>query len=322
MTTYNRIKCAASTDGSGMIVLGAARPGYQVMPDTWSPGAEVPGDYPYLLEDAFGNWEIGYIRVNAAGAYLGRFTTDGSTFADGTAGLVFSQGPSSLTTVACSPSGGNPPKATNSSLAIGENAVSSVGVTGAVAVGNTARAQKNGSIAIGNGSLADGVTSVAIGQNAAAHYEGEIAVGTANTRGNFRLMPIKNSVIVADGTVDFFTPSFGIMDFRTWPNGGYAANGVLHISGTLTIDDSVNPGVLAYTKVIEFDYTIWIDVGLGTVTVLGTPTYTAMYTGVSAVASTLGLNATTGILTLTSAYVGGSVTARGIMRIDNLASGG
>ena len=97
MTLKNRIKCAASIDAAGAVILAAAKPGFRALPVGW---AAVAGEYPYLLEDDINlnNWEIGLVRVTGTTQDIfnskNRLILDssgGTGFANGATGLTFSQ---------------------------------------------------------------------------------------------------------------------------------------------------------------------------------------------------------------------------------------
>lgn len=322
MKMINRIKCEATIDGAGIVIPGAARPGFNAITDTWSPGAEVPGDYPYLLTDAAGDWELGYHRVSSGGVLYGgtRTVVDSSAgdFPTGHPGLVMSQGP--LASNMVSGPIGNAPQSAGTSIAIGAGSFVAVGKNRSISIGSPTYVDAAKAVCIGAdaGAQAAGGSSVSIGDSVNADLYGMVAIGEYENRGNIRWLPIRNEVVLADGEKDFMTDNLATLDFSAWGMAGYRANGAVRLRGTITIDDAAHPGVKAYTKVVTFDYMLWLASGVAEV--VGTPDITTVFTGGSATSSTVDINATTGTLTLETAGAE-TVEARGVMVVENIASG-
>lgn len=194
-----------------------------------------------------------------------------------------------------------------------------------IAIGHLASVQGagGGGVALGAGATVTGdatTAGIAIGYATRSVHDSEVVIGAA-VRGRTRMIPISwgdgGSALSHSGT-EFLDASanyaiaLGAIDNYV----GTRANGVMRITGTIVIEDKAHVGNTAYLKVFSIDYLAWVVVATSSVTVLGTPTVTALFTGASAPNSTLAIS-TGGVPKITSTYTG-MLDARGMMNIDDL----
>lgn len=221
-------------------------------------------------------------------------------------------------------------------VAVGYSALSSG--LGAVAVGHGAAPAGADSVAIGrlSSTTADGggvaighkastshIKNVAVGELVNASHYGEVAFGAA-VRGRTRMIPVGwvNDPANASSGTEFAgsdgSGAYGIALGAIDSYLGTRFSGAMRVTGTVSIEDVAHTGNTAYLKVFSVDYLAWIVGSTGVVSVLGTPTITAMFTGASVPNSTLAIS-TEGVPKITTTYTGG-LTAYGVLNIDDLQS--
>ena len=320
MINNNRIRCTATINASGVIVVGSPATGFVAPTNLWADGASVAtgtvGEHRYLLEDGTGGWELGVVvctttttstrtvlqtNVNAPTGYANNATgLTLSMVADDTASWASRR--STLTESA--------PAALDTGMAAGCNASAGVG---SVAVGYNARALGDYALSVGIdagaatavlrtvclgvGAVANNEYSVALGDDALAVWPYEVAL--KNIVSVVRLTGSHNATAsVMDGTLGGL--SFTLME------------GFHSIKGNVKVSDFDNGGTLTYMKLFAVDYHVYSDGA--TVSVIGTPTITTVYTGASVGTSVLTIDATTGLPKLTysgggASHIGDSVAA-------------
>ena len=315
MINNNRIRCTATINASGVIVVGSPATGFVAPTNLWADGASVAtgtvGEHRYLLEDGTGGWELGVVvctttttstrtvlqtNVNAPTGYANNATgLTLSMVADDTASWASRR--STLTESA--------PAALDTGMAAGCNASAGVG---SVAVGYNARALGDYALSVGIdagaatavlrtvclgvGAVANNEYSVALGDDALAVWPYEVAL--KNIVSVVRLTGSHNATAsVMDGTLGGL--SFTLME------------GFHSIKGNVKVSDFDNGGTLTYMKLFAVDYHVYSDGA--TVSVIGTPTITTVYTGASVGTSVLTIDATTGLPKLT--YSGGGASHTG-----------
>lgn len=352
MANYNRVKCSASLNYQGQITPGAAAAGFRAL-TAIAAATYIDGYHPYTLEDANGNWEIGYVRLvgGVHSTYSGykRKVVDSSAagaivFANNATGLTLTQTPFAGNVFA-SPHVTTPPEAAPGSLAVGDSAVAS-GSTG-IAIGNTALAQSGAdgiaigsntvasgdapiavgsaahavgnAVAVGTNALANTTESVVVGHGAAASYHGEVAVGSSVYGPHSRSLPVALTGIGdSSGTVDFkdgYGATIDLLAYATLAG----ADGPMRIRGSVCVSDSAHAAVSSYSFLFNIDYWVWLRPSGGVaVSVLGTPSITNVYAGTSAsIGATIGVNTTTGLPTLTTSGMSGTtVNARAMLHLD------
>lgn len=320
MINNNRIRCTATINASGVIVVGSPATGFVAPTNLWADGASVAtgtvGEHRYLLEDGTGGWELGVVvctttttstrtvlqtNVNAPTGYANNATgLTLSMVADDTASWASRR--STLTESA--------PAALDTGMAAGCNASAGVG---SVAVGYNARALGDYALSVGIdagaatavlrtvclgvGAVANNEYSVALGDDALAVWPYEVAL--KNIVSVVRLTGSHNATAsVMDGTLGGL--SFTLME------------GFHSIKGNVKVSDFDNGGTLTYMNLFAVDYHVYSDGA--TVSVIGTPTITTVYTGASVGTSVLTIDATTGLPELTysgggASHIGDSVAA-------------
>ncbi len=320
MINNNRIRCTATINASGVIVVGSPATGFVAPTNLWADGASVAtgtvGEHRYLLEDGTGGWELGVVvctttttstrtvlqtNVNAPTGYANNATgLTLSMVADDTASWASRR--STLTESA--------PAALDTGMAAGCNASAGVG---SVAVGYNARALGDYALSVGIdagaatavlrtvclgvGAVANNEYSVALGDDALAVWPYEVAL--KNIVSVVRLTGSHNATAsVMDGTLGGL--SFTLME------------GFHSIKGNVKVSDFDNGGTLTYMNLFAVDYHVYSDGA--TVSVIGTPTITTVYTGASVGTSVLTIDATTGLPKLTysgggASHIGDSVAA-------------
>lgn len=207
-------------------------------------------------------------------------------------------------------------------IGIGED-VSASGGNHAIAIGGSAESIE-GSVAVGYQAKATSLHSVVIGRGVHTTLTGEIAIGGASM-GRKRHIACAWDVATAANSVsgvefrdaDSNDLLFANLDGHLLTS--QRRNGVLRITGTISIEDYSNLGNTAYTKVINFDYLAWVNRSTNVVSVIGTPSITALFTGASAPNSTITISTTTvpGAPKMTTTYTGG-LRAIGMLNIDDL----
>ena len=316
----NRIRCAATINGSGTIVIGAPATGFIAPTNLWADGASIAagtvGEHRYLLEDASGGWELGVVicttttvstrtvlqtNVNTPTGYA--ISTTGLTLsmvADDTA--MWASRRSALTESA--------PAALDTGMAAGCNASAGVG---AVAVGYNAKALGDYALAVGiNSGAATAVQrTVCLGVGAVANDEFSVALGDDAVAVWPYEIALKNIVSVVrltgshNATASVMNGTLGGLSFVTM-------EGFHSIKGNVKVTDFDNGGTLTYMKLFAVDYHVYSDGS--TVSVIGSPTITTVYTGASVGTSVLTIDATTGLPKLTysgggASHIGDSVAA-------------
>ena len=202
------------------------------------------------------------------------------------------------------------PAALDTGMAAGCNASAGVG---SVAVGYNARALGDYALSVGIdagaatavlrtvclgvGAVANNEYSVALCDDALAVWPYEVAL--KNIVSVVRLTGSHNATAsVMDGTLGGL--SFTLME------------GFHSIKGNVKVSDFDNGGTLTDMKLFAVDYHVYYDGA--TVSVIGTPTITTVYTGASVGTSVLTIDATTGLPILTysgggASHIGDSVAA-------------
>lgn len=162
MKNLNLVRCDASIDSSGHIVVGTAKTGCRQYTEI-KPGTSVDGDYAYLLTNDAGKWEAGVVTVasGAAGAKVPK-TWDAvqGTFANGTSAL----------TLSCPHIAENSPAIAPGSLA------PEAGLNYDLAMGSAASAMFGNSVAIGSGANAHAASTTVLGAGGIAMTPGEVAL--------------------------------------------------------------------------------------------------------------------------------------------------
>ena len=285
----NRIRCTATIDGSGVINTVAAVSGYQLPANLWAGGAMASGTvgtHQYVLEDGSGQWELGVVVTT--GAFVSTRTViqsnanAGAGFSNGATGLTLSIVSDDMGSWACHRQNltDSPPSASGSGLAAGasaEAADTSMAIgkgakargAYAIAIGETAGGAglQDNSTSLGAFSVAGAANSTAIGAGATATLPKEICLGEAL----ISIIPVSG---IHTGTSSLVDATGSLMDFRDH------AVGYLAVKATIRVEDDANPDLPAYVKAFTSEYFLYVDSG-GTLTVLGTPTITATYTGAS-----------------------------------------
>lgn len=325
---HDRIKCSATIDSSGLIVVGAAKAGFNALSSTcWNTsGSEETGEYPYLLEDGSGGWETGFVRVASYGtapvtnAGKGRFVTNsnmnaGAGFSNGASGLTLSQGPFANGAVNMSSTdfisgrqgsaeiaGGAVAMTTTYGLAIGYG-TDVHGVTGSVAVGRSAKA--------------GGWNNVALGASAVAPNgcDGAVQLGPADQRAYSMQIAIKGTITTGTtaAVVDGGNRYLNITDLAQGDD-SYAA-GPVRVRGVMTLNGMGGYKDSAYMKIISYEYVLFLNDTGTTRTVLGTPTFTTLHTGASAPTSTVSVDTTTGVPQINNTS-GADIKVYGMMYLD------
>jgi len=316
----NRIRCAASTNGSGVIDTFAANSGFLAPTNLWanSGGMAVGtvGTHHYLLEDTTGGWELGTVVTTSTSASTRTVVqsnmNSGAGFANDVTGLTMSMVGDDMAALACHRTTllENSPSAAGNGLAAG---ASSVAADAGTAVGYQAKAlgftstsigsnagdtlAADYSTAVGAGSVAHGAYSTALGAYAYAFYPGEIVLGD-----RIRVIPLSGEH-GATATVmeDWATGSAVAVTFADAAgHHGVTANVRVYDFDGVASDLAVN-------KIFKVSYDIFSD-GT-TLTVLGSPVITTVHTGASVGATTLTIDATTGVPKIS--YSGGGASHLG-----------
>lgn len=318
----NRIRCAAATNGFGVINTFAAETGFLAPTNLWanSGGMAVGtiGTHHYLLEDGAGGWELGTVVTTSTSASTRTVVQSnmnaGAGFANDVTGLTMSMVGDDMAALACRRTTltEDAPSAAGVGLAAGAGAAAA---DEGVAVGYQAQARGLGAVAVGSNSglaaehqystiVGAGATTyaagaTALGAYAMAFFPGQVSLGTS-----LSLVPIFGSH-TATASVMYSQDTFASVagpafDAGNWFSGYVAVKAYVHIED---FDDSG----LAFSKMFTADYHVFSD-GT-TITVLGTPTITTIYTGASVGTSVLTIDSATGIPALT--YSGGGATHQG-----------
>lgn len=230
MEYLNRIRCSASVDEAGVIVLGPAEVGFLGLP--FVPGGDGLVTHKYLLESpGTGEWEIGDYRPHHQTPALRRVVTESSgvVIAPGAAGLIFSLiAPASALVVSYVQPGGqgsSPPRADSvlsvvagggSAVDSGSDSSTAIGVGArvydespmsvAVGAGATVSSGCPGSVSVGEGSAGSDYWatpgSTAVGAHSRATAPGESVLGSAYIP-HVGFIPVKAPAGVnAGGTFD------------------------------------------------------------------------------------------------------------------------
>jgi hypothetical protein len=331
MIDLNRIKCAA-TRTAGVLAFGAAMPGYRTMP-TWTGGDNL--HFPYLLENAAGEWEAGYMTIGPTPTNTQSYTPENqSAGVLGDVGLTFSVPATAASVLAGGIGiGSTGPMAPLNSLAAGRNAFVGNDAGGAIAVGDSAQATATdgiaigklttagiagigglptvgqGAIAIGSGAAANARNSVALGANTGATAASAVALGDGvwalnpsevafggSTVACKRFFPIYwHGNSVSSGSQFLMPDGTALLLAQT---GAFNKSGIVRIQGMIT-SGTVTAGVQTDYRSFNLDYHVFIS-SANAVTVLGTPTITAVYAGGTAPAATITIGAS-GVPLLTTA---------------------
>jgi hypothetical protein len=190
----NRAKMSTSTTGTGTITLGSAESGYQTFADAGVANADV---VRYVIEDG-NNWEIGTGTYTATGTTLSRTVSESSNSdaainLSGSATVFIGATAEDIPALYADNdvSATAPSAAGDNSVAIGSNASTPSGNTGAhsISIGRDAFARNQFNVAIGRGaeagnSLNTGNYSGAFGHNSLAYKQRSIALGTSRSGGD------------------------------------------------------------------------------------------------------------------------------------------
>jgi hypothetical protein len=311
MSQYNRVKCAASIGQSGEIEIGAPVTGYRAPPvELWQHGSQTyskKGMHQYLLEDAGGSWEIGYVTVSATNGPSIRTITESSDggFTPGTGGLVLIMTGSVSNVWACEPA---PPSqgasANQTSMAAGRSAAVRFGTYSGLAVGTGAY------VAARNGT--------ALGANSVAYQPNEVAIGNGVLRRIYAFWGGDNAnsgAPFAIGTDD--EGSDVPINFGAWDAiRASRSNGIFRITGTIVVWDDEAGRAMANCKVIDVDYQVWINAAASTATVMGSPSFTDKYVGSATPNSSFSVHATSGAPVLSTSSVT-AVSAEALLEIHD-----
>ena len=319
MTTLilkDRVKHAASLSVGGDIILGAAAEGYASFDYGWPPA---DSETPYILENASGDWEIGWLRMSPGEDQTRNPTSwspslDGDYgFPGGATGLTIYQGVTKSQVWHIGNHDG-------SVSAAGASTEGGVGYNLAIGPGSTTSTGYN-NIALGrNASTGTGDRGIAIGFDARTTYPTEVAVGSS-LFGALRTVPVQVSYLPGDPTARFTSTSGGAIDLGAFASFNLNEAGTLRVTGTIRSWKSADASK-ASAQVHAVDYLLEVSYSGGMVVeVLGTPSFTLLGAGASPIACTLGVHATFGGPTIYAAS-GDHVKARGMLQITTLPSFG
>ena len=190
----NRAKMSTSTTGTGTITLGSAEDGYQTFADAGVANADV---VRYVIEDG-SNFEIGTGTYTSSGTTLSRTVSESSNSdaainLSGSATVFIGATAEDIPALYAENdvSATAPSAAGDNSVAIGSNASTPSGITGAhsISIGLNAFARNQFNVAIGRGAEAgnpvnSGSYSGAFGYNSLAYKQRSIALGTSRSGGD------------------------------------------------------------------------------------------------------------------------------------------
>lgn len=301
MSQYSRVRCNASISSTGKIVIGTALTGFKAPPFMWFDGTnttvEELGRHQYVLEDAAGAWEIGYVEVLTSGDNTRVIVeSSGGGFANNTSALIFSMSPG-ISNSFCGPTSTIPPKASLTSMAVGQNAKVKLNV--------------GQSMAMGPGSHVDDAYAVAIGFGAVAYQKTESVIG--------RIRQFQAEWTGDVGTTGTpMTISGDAWDMAEWDAIWTSrSDGMMRIKGTLTVTDDADSTNTAKMKVINVDYVLWVVPGSSSATLLGTATLASLFTGGSAPNSSFSIQSGTGAILIGTTYSADTITIRGILEVHD-----
>ena len=303
MSQYSRVRCNATISASGKIVMGSALPGFKAPPFMWFDGTnttvEELGRHQYVLENLAGDWEIGYVEVLVSGNNTRVIVeSSGGGFANSTIDLIFSMSPS-INNAWTGPhdNGANPPRATGSSMAIGQKALVKLAVNDSMAIGPGSHADDSGSVALGFGAVAYQKSECVVGRIRQFQAEWTGDVGTTGTP---------------------MTISGDAWDMAEWDAIWTSrSDGMMRIKGTLTVTDDADSTNTAKMKVINVDYVLWVVPGRSSATLLGTATLASLFTGGSAPNSSFSIQSGTGAILIGTTYSADTITIRGILEVHD-----
>lgn len=345
--------------GSFIVVGAAAAGFKQPPTDLWVDGSYMTGGntsyHEYLLELGT-QWELGFVDgVDSYRHVVESNVSAGVGFSAGATGLTLSFVVGDMNLVSCprTASGSSSPRASGGGLAAGLDALCDLGAS--VALGQSAQAYGSASMAIGAGSSTfgneglalgyaassgGGVTSpagtvgaVAIGSWASAPEAGSIAIGHyAGAPMDYQVtmgspiaeafsseIPLKGTADSGTGTVTMTTQLGVTVDFSLMgATATVRAPGPIRIQGTVFVQDTAST-LSSHAKVFSAEYIAWVDTATNTVTVLGSPTITAIFTGASAPNSTLSISSA-GVPQIASTS-GTGVAAKAMLKLDVMVVG-
>ena len=227
----NRAKMSTSTTGTGTITLGSAESGYQTFADAGVANADV---VRYVIEDG-NNWEIGTGTYTATGTTLSRTVSESSNSdaainLSGSATVFIGATAEDIPALYADNdvSATAPSAAGDNSVAIGSNASTPSGNTGAhsISIGRDAFARNQFNVAIGRGaeagnSLNTGSYSGAFGHNSLAYKQRSIALGTSRSGGDDSLAAAITNNTSTYGATDANTIAVG---YQAKANAAYATS--------------------------------------------------------------------------------------------------
>lgn len=311
MSQYNRVKCNASIGQSGEIEIGAPVAGYRAPPvELWQHGSQTysrQGMHPYLLENASGSWEIGYVTVPASNGPSTRTITESSDggFMPGDVGLVLIMAGSVSSVWACEPAPQSQGASANqTSMAAGRNAAVRFGTYSGLAVGTGAYAAAQNATALGANSVAYQPNEVAIGNGVLRRIYASWSGSNANSGTPF--------AIGTDDEGSDVPINFGAWDAIR----ASRSNGIFRITGTIVVWDDEAGRAMANCKVIDVDYQVWINAAASTATVMGSPSFTDKYVGSATPNSSFSVHATSGAPVLSTSSVT-AVSAEALLEIHD-----
>lgn len=320
MINNNRIRCTATINASGVIVVGSPATGFVAPTNLWADGASVAtgtvGEHRYLLEDGTGGWELGVVvcttTTTSTRTVLQTNVNAPTGYANNATGLTLSMVGEDVASWAHRRAAltESAPAALDTGMAAGCNASAGAG---AVAVGYNAKALGDYALAIGiNAGAATAIQrTVSLGVGSMANAEFSVALGDDAVTVWPYEVALKNIVSVVrlwgshNATASVMNGTLGGLSF-------VSMEGFHSIKGNVKVTDFDNGGTLTYMKLFAVDYHVYSDGA--TVSVVGTPTITTVYTGASVGTSVLTIDATTGLPKLTytlggASHIGDSVAA-------------